>query len=267
MLASTGGYASISRLLLDYDAMVDLRDKKGWSALMFAVAGGYIDLVFHLLEKGAQVNLQDVSGTSPLMLSCFTGHLRITKILLANDADVNLHNIEGLTALMMSSYNGHSEIVELLLVRYRADMSMVTNIGMTALNFSKNEAVSTLLRQFGGKPTLGKRTASMRDPTTLSSTALLYSINDLQDAQIETKLEQILQAFLPRPSTDSETADLLFFQPDQKPELRDAFGLFYGFAYNWEAIGALLEIPGNLIKEIKTECFEPQDCFREVLCK
>ena len=202
------------------------------------------------------------------MLSCFTGHVHVTKVLLAHDADVNLQNNEGITALMMSSYNGHAEIVELLLhKKYGADISRVTNTGMTALDFSKNESVSSLLKEFGGKPSLGKRTASMRDPTAiLSSRVVMYNVKDLQDKQIEEKLEDILQALVPRPSSDHETADSLHFEPDEKPELRDAFKLFRHFDYNWEAIGALLKIPVNTIKDIKHDwAAESKVCMREML--
>ncbi len=99
---------------------------------------------------------------TPLMLSCFTGHVSLTSILLAHNANVNLQNNEGITALMMSSYNAHRETTELLLFRYGADVSISTNIGMTALGFSKNEEVTALLREFGGKPSLGKRTLSIK---------------------------------------------------------------------------------------------------------
>ena len=254
MEASAGGCMHISRLLLHYRAMVNLRDKKGWSALMFAVAGGYIDLVVYLLEYGAQVNLQDVCGNSPLMLSCFTGHVRVTKVLLAHNADVNLQNNEGITALMMSSYNGYAEIVELLL-QNDADINKVTDIGLMALNFSQNEAISALLKHAGAKPSLGKRTTSMRD-----STALL-NIEDPHIRQMEEKLQQISRAFLP--SSDHNTT---YFEQHEIPGLQDAFKLFRDFAYNWEAIGAFLEIPDSIIEEIKCDCDgELIVCFQEML--
>ncbi len=267
MEACAGGYVPIYNLLLRFGAKVDLQDKKGWSALMFVVAGGYIDLVMHLLREGAQVNLQDVCGTSPLMLSCFIGHVDITSILLAHNANVDLQNDEGITALMMSSYRGHTEIIELLLGRYGANMSTVTNIGMTALDFSKNAAVTTLLEELGGKPSLlGKRTASIRDPTVLSTRVILHNIKDLQDQQIKKKLQLILRAFLPRPSSDHDNSDLLYFELGDKPKLRDALRLFHDFAYNWEAIGTSLGIQGNKIEEIRYDCFgESKACLSKLL--
>lgn len=268
MEACAGGYVAITHLLLQYRAKVDLQDRKGWSALMFAVAGGYIDLVVHLLGKGAQPNLRDSLGTSPLMLSCFTGHAGITRVLLAHGADTDLQNNEGITALMMSSYNGHAEIAELLVLKYRVATTVTTNIGLTALDFSKTEAISALLKDFGGKPTiLGKRTASMRDPTSLSTRVIvLHGVRELQE-EIEDRLQHILRAFSPRP-IDLDTSNLMYFEPQDTPKLRDANKLFCDFAYNWEAIAALLKIDGFLINEIRYDCDgEAKICFREMLSK
>ena len=62
------------------------------------------------------------------------------------------------------------------------------------------------------------------------------------------------------------SSHLVYFEPDQRPELRDAYRLFCPFAYNWESIGVLLKIPRYTIKEIKYDCDgECKVCLRELL--
>lgn len=57
---------------------------------------------------------------------------------------------------MMGVDKGHVGIVKVLL-KYRADTNIVTTAGLKALDFSKVEEVTALLRELGGKSSLGKR--------------------------------------------------------------------------------------------------------------
>ena len=94
----------------------------------------------------------------------------------------------------------------------------------------------------------------------------MHDIKDLQDSQIQDQLQDILRAFEPRPSSDQGNDDLLYYQLETRPKLRDAYRLFREFAYNWEVIGALLNIPGGTIKEIKYDCEgESKVCLQEML--
>ena len=267
MEACARGHSKVIKLLLQYQLEIDLQDNKGWSALMYAVTDGSKDLVITLLRRGAQVDLQDITGTSPLMLSCFTGNEELARVLLEHNADVNLQNKEGITALMMSCYSGHVRIVELLLSKYGASLSIETRSHVTALDFSKDSQVIACLKKFGGKPCLGKRTLSMRDPTTLSTRVVQRNIEDLHDARLQDNLQRILRAFLPKPPSSQEASELLYFDLNAQPKLRDACELFRPFAYNWEAIGLLLKLESYVIKEIKHDWRKAKDCFQEMLDK
>lgn len=260
MEASAGGHFEVCKLLLGHrGVVVDLKDKQGWSALMFAVAGGYIEIVAYLLRSGAQVNLQDKCNTSSLMLSCFTGDVYITKLLLAHNADVYLQNNEGISALMMCSYNGHTEIAKTLLKHSRDCLSMVTCVGKTALDFAKDQAMSTLL---GGKLGRGKR-AALDNPMASTARAVRSFHDHSLPVEIDDKLQEILEAFLPASGEQSQS---VYYDPSDKPELKDAFNLIRDFAYNWEGIGVFLKIPNSTLDEIKYDCCgTSKDCLMRLL--
>lgn len=94
----------------------DLRNT--WTMLMTASHEGHHKIVKMLLENGAPegIDMQDRCGWSALMFAAFTGHSTgIVELLLQYGADVNLVNKDGRTALFMASDKGHAAIVELLL--------------------------------------------------------------------------------------------------------------------------------------------------------
>ena len=108
-------YPQIVKMLLEKDAQVDLKNKKGLSALMHTSAHGNSEVVKLLLEKGAQVDLQDSKGRSALMYASKEGRFEVAQLLLKRGAQVNLQNDDGMSAMMYASEKGHSELAKLLL--------------------------------------------------------------------------------------------------------------------------------------------------------
>ena len=166
---------------------------------------------------------------------------------------------------MMASYSNHAKVVELLLTK-GANANTTTFFGMTALDFSESTEIVDLLIKHGQKPScLGKQTPSMRDPTILCTRIVIRDTQELQDMEIKEKLREITCAFAPRPISNT-TSDLSYYEPEAVPELRDAYRLFRDFAYNWEAIGALLNVESYVIKEIRYDrAGEAKVCFQELL--
>ena len=101
---------SIARAMLEGGAQVNLQNKNGWSALMFATQTAWFYGVKLLLEHKADVNLQDEKGKSSLMIAIeknppmnFRGkipeskHL-VAEILIEKGAQINLQDKIGSAA-------------------------------------------------------------------------------------------------------------------------------------------------------------------------
>lgn len=61
------GYKEIAILLLERGANINLRNKKGTTALMVAAQKGHTETVILLLDKGADINSKDYDGWNALM--------------------------------------------------------------------------------------------------------------------------------------------------------------------------------------------------------
>ncbi|CAK0792632.1 unnamed protein product [Prorocentrum cordatum] len=128
--------------LLSMQAIVNVADQDGWTALSYAMnaplppgAGEqlekkvHIDGVFSkvsmaelLLLHGAKVNTQSVDGLSPLVVACAQDRPLAVRKLLEHRAQVNLASARGQTALLMAAANNLPEICRTLIVA-KADVN------------------------------------------------------------------------------------------------------------------------------------------------
>ncbi len=81
---------------------LDLKDKKGYSPLMWAAHNGHRDVVVFLLSLQADIHSRDHNGNSILMAAVFKGHLGIVQILLEKGADPDACNDKKQTALVFA---------------------------------------------------------------------------------------------------------------------------------------------------------------------
>lgn len=70
---------------------------------------GYIEAVEVLLDHDAMVDLQDSLGNTALIEACYGGHTETVKILLSHNVTIDLQNHDGLSALMITSLLRYSE--------------------------------------------------------------------------------------------------------------------------------------------------------------
>jgi ankyrin repeat protein len=89
-----------------------------------------------LVSKGADVSLRDKDGWTALMWASWSGMDKFAKELIARGADVNAADRQGNTALMLASFEAHQPVVQLL-VEKGANTKLVDNKGRTALDFAK----------------------------------------------------------------------------------------------------------------------------------
>uniref|UniRef100_A0A8R1DG54 ANK_REP_REGION domain-containing protein n=1 Tax=Caenorhabditis japonica TaxID=281687 RepID=A0A8R1DG54_CAEJA len=80
-IAADKGHEKFVRFLLDNDAVIDARNKKGCTALWLACCGGHADTVKTLLEKKADPDSVDNRKVSPMMAALRKGNVEIVKIL------------------------------------------------------------------------------------------------------------------------------------------------------------------------------------------
>ena len=151
---------------------VNVHDKDGWTALMFAVSHGYIDAVKILLAApdinvnaaayerrenaliiaainqrtqiidtilnfpGIKINIDatDITGKTALLWAAYRGLIDAVNILLTHGANVHHVDSLGYTALMSAAYYNYFSIIDVLL-KAGANINAVNHFGNTALTW------------------------------------------------------------------------------------------------------------------------------------
>lgn len=120
MGAARGVRLDMIRFLLSHGAQAALADKRGYTALHWAVAqpvrdpSGQVSCLCALLDAGAVSNTQNEAGITPLMNAAWFGCRDAVRELLRRGADPLLREVKGKTARDLASERGHAEIEELL---------------------------------------------------------------------------------------------------------------------------------------------------------
>ena len=84
------------------------------SALHVAVQRNYQDIVELLLNYGAVVDLRDLNDYTPLANAAWNGDLNMVKLLLDAGADINASNYAGHTPLSCARDNNKSDVVKFI---------------------------------------------------------------------------------------------------------------------------------------------------------
>jgi hypothetical protein len=114
MIASTGGYTEIARMLIQAGVDINAQDKDGATPLMKASKEGNTEVVELLMEAGADIHARDKDGATPLMKASGGGNTKVVELLMEAGADINIQDSDGRTALLSAAQFGHKEIVQLL---------------------------------------------------------------------------------------------------------------------------------------------------------
>jgi len=130
MMASLRGNLDIVKLLIQYKANVNYRDKWGTSALFNATTlCSSPEVVKILLENGADVNASAIDKITPLSMAVANGNVAIVKLLLQYKADVNIRNINGGTAL--SEAINRAETIPVNVNDYKVIIKLLKEAGAT----------------------------------------------------------------------------------------------------------------------------------------
>ena len=85
------------------------------TALWAASTGGYLSIVKMLVERGAEVNKSTLTQSTPLRGASFHGHIEVMKYLLLNGADINTPNCIGQSPLCIAAMRGQLDAVKFLI--------------------------------------------------------------------------------------------------------------------------------------------------------
>ena len=107
---------AVARLLLEAGTLPNLgRNRYGATALMIAVEWRREDMVKLLLEYGADTEIRDKKGRAPLLLAAHEGDLEIVRHLVKSGANLETEDRWGRTPLSWAGWNRHDKVVKYLL--------------------------------------------------------------------------------------------------------------------------------------------------------
>lgn len=144
--------------LIDAGADLNLRDKDGWSALMYAVRyQNNLSLVQKLIDNGAHIRVRNVYNATPLLLAAdYSQNPEIIKLLLKNRSAAE-NEVYNAFVLCLTSSSG-SEHIKKAKIKLFLDMDISLNRiwkGKTPLmyacQYSDSTAVIGLLLEKGAK--------------------------------------------------------------------------------------------------------------------
>lgn len=139
--AAEGGNDRIVKILIEYKANVETRDRIDSRPLHLAARHGHLGVVTTLIDKKASINVKTSPqfAYTPLHFAAQNGHLDIVGVLLDKNAEINCKTTMGFTPLHLASQKGYVDIVESLLNK-KADVNIETSKKYTALHFAaKND--------------------------------------------------------------------------------------------------------------------------------
>ncbi len=110
-----------------------------------AVNGRYIEIEEIVLNKEAIVDIRDSHGCSLLSLACQYNHFEcVRKLIITLNANINSRDNKGWTPLAYSAHLGHAKIVRLLLEK-GADPAIPTNKNKFPAQIAKNEEIVEII--------------------------------------------------------------------------------------------------------------------------
>src|SRR5262249_28742706 len=114
--AAARGDLNVVNTLLSHDVDINVKDKRGYTALSHALEAMYEDVEDALLNRPElDPNCRGLNGRPALIAFVWRDDKARVEKLLAHGADVNLEDKDGDTALHGAAENGNVEIMQLLL--------------------------------------------------------------------------------------------------------------------------------------------------------
>jgi hypothetical protein len=131
-----------STKFLDY---LNLRNIKGYDALLYSAYRGNYDLFKKLLDNGAHLNSNNINGLNVLHLSTQGNRLNIITALMEKYIfDINKQDNQGNTALHWAIYFNNQQCIDYLL-HYNINIDILDNDNCTAMDLAINRENEQLI--------------------------------------------------------------------------------------------------------------------------
>ena len=132
MIAIVDRRYGITKTLIEAGANIDILYQNGKTIPISASCYGHYDTVKIMVDLGLDINIQNSYGSTMLIEATGSDHLEIVKLLLESGADPNIQRKDGGIALIRACNNKNIEIVKILL-ESNADINIQDSNGCTAL--------------------------------------------------------------------------------------------------------------------------------------
>lgn len=145
---------AVARLLLNYQANINVVDENGWSPLFHTIENNNVLMMLNLIKLGANVNQVDNFSSTPLLTAIQKNNAEITYILLQNGANINVRDFSGATPLLTAVLGQRYKIVQILLESGANAREMAPN-GTPVLHIALEKnytAIANLLLAHGALP-------------------------------------------------------------------------------------------------------------------
>ena len=143
-IATSKGFFSCAKYLLDKNANTEALGSGGWTPLCDAVLNGRSELCRLLLENGAKPNIF-IGTDSVLFRAASAGNLEIVKPLVENGAETDATNSVAMTALQGASANGHMAVVAYLLEN-GVDVHHANEHGLTSILLASHHGFAEIVQ-------------------------------------------------------------------------------------------------------------------------
>ena len=166
----------VIRLLLATRIDLEVKDREGRTALLWAATTGRLSLARLLLSERkddwpcADIRAKNHRDKNALHLAAENNRIGMVELLLQNRADPNIKSDGGWTALHNAATKGHAEIASLLL-EHKADVNMATSSGMTALHWCSRNGYMNVVEVLLQQPKLKRNVRDSFDTTPMLGAA------------------------------------------------------------------------------------------------
>lgn len=131
--ASQNGHVEVVKILLRYNADVEIEDKDGDRAVHHTAFGDEPSVMDLLARAGADLNARNKRRQTPLHIAVNKGHVGVVKTLLDLGCHPSLQDCEGDTPLHDAISKKRDDMLTLLL-DHSADITLTNNNGFNALH-------------------------------------------------------------------------------------------------------------------------------------